>query len=164
MPFPPTRATSPTPLRRAASGIHGPRTCEHGGRGTNHLAVPTARLDLEYDGTEFAGWSAQPGLRTVQSEVERALAKILRGEVALTVAGRTDRGVHAWGQVASYEGEPAQARALNAVLPRDIAVVACAAAPDGFDARRDARSRSAGRTTLRLAGRAIPSTCASSAT
>jgi tRNA pseudouridine38-40 synthase len=103
--------------------------------------VATARLDLEYDGRDFAGWSAQPGLRTVQAEVERALGTILRGEVGLTVAGRTDRGVHAWGQVASYEGEPAEARALNAVLPDDIAVLACTAAPDGFDARRDARSR-----------------------
>jgi tRNA pseudouridine38-40 synthase len=103
--------------------------------------VPTARLDLEYDGTGFAGWSRQPGMRSVQEEVERALATILRHEVALTVAGRTDRGVHAWGQVASYEGEPAPARALNAVLPGDVAVLACAAAPDGFDARRDARSR-----------------------
>jgi tRNA pseudouridine38-40 synthase len=103
--------------------------------------VPTARLDLEYDGTDFAGWSAQPGLRTVQAEVERALATILGREVTVTVAGRTDRGVHAWGQVASHEGEPASARALNAVLPHDVAVLACAAAPDGFDARRDARSR-----------------------
>jgi tRNA pseudouridine38-40 synthase len=103
--------------------------------------VPTARLDLEYDGSDFAGWSAQPGLRTVQAEVERALATILGREVTVTVAGRTDRGVHAWGQVASYEGEPAPARALNAVLPHDVAVPACAAAPDGFDARRDARSR-----------------------
>ena len=67
--------------------------------------MATARLDLEYDGTDFAGWSAQPGLRTVQAEVERALGTILRGAVGLTVAGRTDRGVHAWGQVASYEGE-----------------------------------------------------------
>jgi tRNA pseudouridine38-40 synthase len=103
--------------------------------------VATARLDIEYDGTEFAGWSRQPGLRTVQGELERALATLLREEVALTVAGRTDRGVHAWGQVASYEGEPAEASALNAVLAPDVAVVACAAAPDGFDARRDARSR-----------------------
>ena len=103
--------------------------------------MATARLDLEYDGRDFAGWSAQPGLRTVQAEVERALATILRGAVGLTVAGRTDRGVHAWGQVASYEGEPADARALNAVLPGDIAVLACTAAADGFDARRDARSR-----------------------
>jgi tRNA pseudouridine38-40 synthase len=103
--------------------------------------VPTARLDLEYDGTAYAGWSTQPGLRSVQEVVERALATILRREAGLTVAGRTDRGVHAWGQVASYEGEPAPARALNAVLPDDVAVLACAAAPDGFDARRDARSR-----------------------
>jgi tRNA pseudouridine38-40 synthase len=103
--------------------------------------VPTARLDLEYDGSDFAGWSTQPGLRTVQAEVERALATILGREVTVTVAGRTDRGVHAWGQVASYEGEPAPARALNAILPHDVAVLACAAAPDGFDARRDARSR-----------------------
>jgi tRNA pseudouridine38-40 synthase len=116
--------------------------------------VPTARLDLEYDGTGFAGWSVQRGLRTVQSEVERALATILRDEVALTVAGRTDRGVHAWGQVASYEGAPVETRALNAVLPSDVAVLACAAAPDGFDARRDARSRT---YCYRLLTRSAPS-------
>jgi tRNA pseudouridine38-40 synthase len=116
--------------------------------------VPTARLDLEYDGTEFAGWSVQPGLRTVQSEVERALATLLRGEVALTVAGRTDRGVHARGQVASYEGAPVDTRALNAVLPSDVAVLACAAARDGFDARRDARSRT---YCYRLLTRSAPS-------
>jgi tRNA pseudouridine38-40 synthase len=116
--------------------------------------VPTARLDLEYDGTDFAGWSVQPGLRTVQSEVERALATLLRGEVALTVAGRTDRGVHARGQVASYEGAPVETRALNAVLPSDVAVLACAAAPDGFDARRDARSRT---YCYRLLTRSAPS-------
>jgi tRNA pseudouridine38-40 synthase len=117
-------------------------------------AVPTARLDLEYDGTAFAGWSTQPGLRSVQEEVERALATVLRREATLTVAGRTDRGVHAWGQVASYEGEPALARALNAVLPHDVAVLACAAAPDGFDARRDARSRT---YCYRLLTRGAPS-------
>ena len=116
--------------------------------------MPTARLDLEYDGTDFAGWSVQPGLRTVQSEVERALATLLRGEVALTVAGRTDRGVHARGQVASYEGAPVETRALNAVLPSDVAVLACAAAPDGFDARRDARSRT---YCYRLLTRSAPS-------
>jgi tRNA pseudouridine38-40 synthase len=103
--------------------------------------VPTARLDLEYDGGDFAGWARQPGLRTVQDEVERALATLLRGEVTLTVAGRTDRGVHARGQVASYAGAPAPTTALNALLPDDVAVLDCAAAPDGFDARRDARSR-----------------------
>ncbi len=104
-------------------------------------AMPTTRLDLEYDGTAFAGWAKQPEQRTVQGEVERALSTLARRPVALTVAGRTDRGVHAWGQVASHEGEPADARALNAILPPDVAVLSSARAPDGFDARRDAVSR-----------------------
>jgi tRNA pseudouridine38-40 synthase len=103
--------------------------------------VATARLDIEYDGTGFAGWARQPGRRTVQGELERAVAIVVRAPVALTVAGRTDRGVHAWGQVASYSGEPADPRSLNALLGDDVAVLACAPAPDGFDARRDARSR-----------------------
>jgi tRNA pseudouridine38-40 synthase len=101
----------------------------------------TARLLLEYDGTEFAGWASQPGLRTVEETVESALVTVLRRAVRLTVAGRTDRGVHARGQVASHEGEPAPMRNLNALLPADVAVPASDAAPDGFDARRDARSR-----------------------
>jgi tRNA pseudouridine38-40 synthase len=105
-------------------------------------AMPTTRLDIEYDGTVFAGWARQPGHRTVQGELERALAVLLPEPVQLTVAGRTDRGVHAWGQVASYEGEPAATRSLNALLPDDVAVLGSAAAPAGFDARRDARSRS----------------------
>jgi len=103
--------------------------------------MPAVRLDIEYDGRDFAGWARQPGLRTVQGELERALATVLRREVGLTVAGRTDRGVHAWGQVASYEGEPAPSAALNALTASDVAVRACAAAPDGFDARGDARAR-----------------------
>jgi tRNA pseudouridine38-40 synthase len=103
--------------------------------------VATARLDLEYDGSEFAGWAKQPGQRTVQGELERALAIVLRREVALTVAGRTDSGVHAWAQVASHDGEPAAATALNAVLPSDVAVLASAPADVGFDARHHARSR-----------------------
>jgi tRNA pseudouridine38-40 synthase len=103
--------------------------------------VITARVDLEYDGGEFAGWARQPGLRTVQGEVERALATLLRAQPTLTVAGRTDRGVHARGQVASYQGDPVAITSLNALLPDDVAALACAPAPDGFDARRDARSR-----------------------
>jgi tRNA pseudouridine38-40 synthase len=59
----------------------------------------------------------------------------------LTVAGRTDAGVHAWGQVASYEGPPVRVDSLNALLPPDVAVLSCAAVADGFDARRDATSR-----------------------
>jgi tRNA pseudouridine38-40 synthase len=96
---------------------------------------------LEYDGGSFAGWARQPGKRTVQSEVERALAVLLRGPVFLTVAGRTDAGVHALGQVASYEGPAVSVRSLNALLPADVAVLSCDAAPVGFDARRDATSR-----------------------
>jgi tRNA pseudouridine38-40 synthase len=101
----------------------------------------TARLLLEYDGTDFAGWARQAGLRTVQETVEEAIATVLRAPVTLTVAGRTDRGVHARGQVASHEREPAPIRNLNALLPPDVAVLASEHAPDGFDARRDARSR-----------------------
>ncbi|HMJ96844.1 MAG TPA: hypothetical protein VK486_13385, partial [Thermoleophilaceae bacterium] len=101
----------------------------------------TARLLLEYDGSDFGGWASQPGVRTVQGTVEDALATVLRHEVRLSVAGRTDRGVHARGQVASHDGEPAPLRNLNALLPPDVAVVASEPAPDGFDARRDASSR-----------------------
>ena len=101
----------------------------------------TARLLLEYDGSDFGGWARQPGVRTVQATVEDALATVLRQEVRLAVAGRTDRGVHARGQVASHEGDPASRRNLNALLPPDVAALASEPAPDGFDARRDARSR-----------------------
>ncbi len=100
------------------------------------------RLLLEYDGSGFAGWARQPGTRTVQEQVERALAVVLRADaVPVTVAGRTDAGVHAWGQVGSYEGEPASVRSLNALLPEDVAVLECARADDAFDARADATSR-----------------------
>ncbi|MFZ0972057.1 MAG: tRNA pseudouridine(38-40) synthase TruA [Solirubrobacteraceae bacterium] len=101
-----------------------------------------SRLVLEYDGSGFAGWARQPGLRTVAGEVEGALCVILRvPSVSLTVAGRTDAGVHAWGQVASYDGPAVSVRALNALLPDDVAAVSCVALADGFDARRDATSR-----------------------
>jgi tRNA pseudouridine38-40 synthase len=101
----------------------------------------TSRMVLEYDGTGFAGWARQPGQRTVQEEVEKALGTVLREEVPLTVAGRTDRGVHAWGQVASYEHEAVDPLRLNALLPKDVAVLDCNPAPDGFSARHDAISR-----------------------
>ena len=106
-----------------------------------------AKLTLQYDGTAFAGWACQPGLRTVQEEVERALRTILgahdaEGEpLRLTVAGRTDRGVHAWGQVASYRHEAVDPVSVNALLPADVAVLACEPAAPTFDARRDATSR-----------------------
>jgi tRNA pseudouridine38-40 synthase len=77
----------------------------------------------------------------VQGVLEEALATSLRREVVLTVAGRTDRGVHARGQVASHDGPPAQRRELNGLLPDDVSVLASEPAPEGFDARRHARSR-----------------------
>jgi tRNA pseudouridine38-40 synthase len=79
---------------------------------------------------------------------------VLGRGVPLTVAGRTDRGVHALGQVASHAGSPAPARNLNALLPDDVVVLSSAAAPEGFDARRDARSRT---YRYRLLARAEPS-------
>lgn len=107
------------------------------------------RIDLAYDGTDFRGWAAQPGLRTVQGELTAALATVLRvpvDDVPVTCAGRTDSGVHARGQVAHVDLAPALAeqhaerldllaRRLNGVLERDVRVRAVTPAPDGFDAR-----------------------------
>ena len=105
------------------------------------------KLTLEYDGSAFAGWVRQPRLRTVQEELERALQTVL-GETGadgrplrLTVAGRTDRGVHAWGQVASYAHEAVDPLRLNGLLDDDVAVLHAEPAAPGFDARRDALSR-----------------------
>ena len=81
-------------------------------------------------------------MRTVAGEVERALSVLLALEsVSLVVAGRTDAGVHAWGQVASYDGPVVAVRSLNALLPADVSVLSCEEAAPGFDARRDATSR-----------------------
>jgi tRNA pseudouridine38-40 synthase len=119
------------------------------------LAGGTSRLTVEYDGTGFAGWAKQPGLRTVQETLEGALATLRSGRPAdLTVAGRTDAGVHARGQVASYSGDPVTLRGLNALLPDDIAALACERAPDGFNARFDARSRT---YCFRILARRLPS-------
>jgi tRNA pseudouridine38-40 synthase len=108
--------------------------------------VSTVRLDIEYDGTEFSGWARQPGLRTVQGELETALDTVLREPVELAVAGRTDAGVHACGQVASFatraEVPDDLAQRLNGVGPDDVAVIGATEVSGGFDARRDATSRS----------------------
>jgi tRNA pseudouridine38-40 synthase len=104
------------------------------------------KLTIEYDGGAFAGWARQPDKRTVQDELERALRTVLGRDVdpaaiVLTVAGRTDAGVHAWGQVASYAHEAVDPLRLNALLDDDVAVLASEPAPEGFSARRDAVSR-----------------------
>jgi tRNA pseudouridine38-40 synthase len=105
------------------------------------------RLDLSYDGTEFRGWAIQPGLRTVQGEVETAIATVLRlpEPAPLTCAGRTDAGVHARGQVAHVDLDDVDPehleRRLRRLLPADIGLRAVSVAPDGFDARFAALER-----------------------
>jgi tRNA pseudouridine38-40 synthase len=109
--------------------------------------VRTLRLTLEYDGTGFRGWARQPGERTVEGALRDALDAVVPGWSGLAVAGRTDAGVHATGQVASLDvdgGPPAErlAEALNTALPHDVAVVAAEGAPEGFHARFSATARS----------------------
>lgn len=109
------------------------------------------RIDLSYDGGGFSGWARQPGQRTVQQLLEEALARLLRTDppVQLTVAGRTDAGVHARGQVAHadlpapawLEAAPVILRRLAGLLPADVRVRRIGTAPDGFDARFSALSR-----------------------
>jgi tRNA pseudouridine38-40 synthase len=104
------------------------------------------KLTLEYDGTGFRGWARQPGQRTVEGVVREALGAVYPSFDGLGVAGRTDTGVHAAGQVASVDvegGPPAEraAEALNTALPDDVAVVAAEEAAPGFHARFSARSR-----------------------
>ena len=110
------------------------------------MSAGSFRLDIEYDGSGFSGWARQSGLRTVQAELEAALATVLREPIVLTVAGRTDAGVHARGQVASFQTAvevPGDLlRRLNGLTGPDLAVTAATATPDGFDARGDASSRS----------------------
>jgi tRNA pseudouridine38-40 synthase len=113
--------------------------------------LPLFRIDVSYDGTDFAGWQIQgrdgSPERTVQGVIEQALARLAGGErVQVAGAGRTDAGVHAVGQVASFELprtiEPGELnRALNAALPPDVRVVAAALAPPGFHARKSAVSK-----------------------
>jgi tRNA pseudouridine38-40 synthase len=117
------------------------------------------RLDLSYDGAQFHGWAAQPGLRTVQGEVETALATVLRLETPapLTCAGRTDAGVHARGQVTHVDLDDEVdaewiGRRLSSLLPDDIGLRAVSVAPAGFDARFSALER---RYVYRLCDRGL---------
>lgn len=130
------------------------------------------RIDFSYDGTDFAGWAKQPGLRTVEGELEAGLARVLRHEVRLTVAGRTDAGVHARGAVAHVDVEPgafsalpgrssrppeeAAVTRLAGVLPADIVVRSVRVAAEGFDARFSALSRRYSYTLCDRPGRLDP--------
>jgi tRNA pseudouridine38-40 synthase len=105
------------------------------------------RLTLEYDGTPFRGWAAQPGLPTIEGALRAALEETFGSFAHLAVAGRTDTGVHALGQVASVDvegGPPPEraAEALNTRLPDEISVLAAEPAAPDFHARHSARSRS----------------------
>ncbi|WP_253250017.1 tRNA pseudouridine(38-40) synthase TruA [Rhodococcus sp. BUPNP1] len=107
------------------------------------------RLDISYDGTDFSGWARQPGRRTVCGEIEEKLSAIVRTPVLLTVAGRTDAGVHASGQVAHVDvptaalpDDPSRwVRRLARFLPRDVRVTGISVAPEHFDARFSAIRR-----------------------
>ena len=119
--------------------------------------MTTYRIDLAYDGSGFHGYARQPNVRTVQGELESALFR-LTGEVETTVAGRTDRGVHATAQVVSFDSEEALdtqriVRSLNRQLAPEIAVSSMATAADGFSARFSAKGRA---YTYRLLNRETP--------
>jgi tRNA pseudouridine38-40 synthase len=108
--------------------------------------VPSLKIVLSYDGTRYVGWQVQPNGPSVQAEVERALATLHGEPVRVTAAGRTDAGVHAAGQVASFAVEralplAAYVKGMNALLPEDVAVRAAEVRDGPFDARRDARGK-----------------------
>lgn len=108
--------------------------------------MATWKLTLEYDGTDFVGWQFQPNGRSVQEVVEAALATLLGHPTRITGAGRTDSGVHAAGQVASFATgrdlpSAAFVQGLNSLLPKDVAVVAAEQVDDAFCARRSARGK-----------------------
>lgn len=150
-PAPAVTAPGTAPARGPVLGT-GEAGTEHRSEGTVRL-----RLDLSYDGTEFHGWATQPGQRTVQGELEQALGRVARVPVRVTVAGRTDTGVHARGQVCHLdlslevlstfpgrsERTPCQALVtrLAGVLPPDIVVHKVREVPAGFDARFSALRR-----------------------
>lgn len=102
------------------------------------------KLTIEYLGKNFSGWQSQPGKRTVQGEIEKVLRQLFGSDIVLSASGRTDKGVNAFGQVASFKSdkvikESRLAGALNAFLPEDVAVISCEYASDDFDARFNAK-------------------------
>jgi len=117
------------------------------------------RMTIEYDGTDFHGWQRQRSDRTVQAEIEAALFTMTRQKIAIHGSGRTDAGVHACGQVASFRCETRLApedfkNGLNGLLPADVVVAECRQAPDAFHARYSAASKV---YRYRILNRALPS-------
>src|SRR3989304_3702986 len=103
--------------------------------------MPTFKLTIEYDGTDYHGWQLQPGLATIQGRLEEAMGRIIGEQVHVKGAGRTDAGVHALGQVASLRADfrhppDTLRRALTSLLPPDIVVTRVEVVSDGFEAQR----------------------------
>ena len=108
--------------------------------------MPTFKITLEYDGTQYHGWQVQPTLPTIQGTIEAAIRKVVQQDVDVVGAGRTDAGVHALGQVAHFSTtarltDEEWHRALNGLLPPDIAVLAVEQVPETFHARFSAKSK-----------------------
>jgi tRNA pseudouridine38-40 synthase len=110
------------------------------------MPLRNLKLTLAYDGTDFNGWQTQPGYRTVQETLEKAIAQLTGASARVNASGRTDTGVHAVGQVVNFYSnmhlEPTVlVRAINAHLPADIVVSEAADMPQVFDANRDAKRK-----------------------
>lgn len=108
--------------------------------------MATIKLTIEYDGTAYAGWQRQPNQPTIQAAVETALTRITQQQISIIAAGRTDAGVHARGQVASFQSDKSipvdkWSLALNSALPRDISVVSSEQVPESFHARYSAKEK-----------------------
>jgi tRNA pseudouridine38-40 synthase len=108
--------------------------------------MATYKLTVEYDGTAYAGWQRQLNQPTIQAAIETALHQITQATISVIGAGRTDAGVHAWGQVASFRSEKPLTvddwhRALNGLLPDDISVRSVQQVSDDFHARFSARAK-----------------------
>lgn len=108
--------------------------------------MATIKLTIEYDGTAYAGWQRQPNQPTIQGAVETALTRITQQQISIIAAGRTDAGVHARGQVASFQSDKSipvdkWRLALNSALPHDISVVSSEQVPESFHARYSAKEK-----------------------
>lgn len=130
----------------AAVKLRSYRSRRRGGRYMTGEEQRNIRLDIKYDGTGYAGWAKQPGLETVEGKLEEVLGRILQEDVKLSVAGRTDAGVHARGQVANLlTGCGIETGKIgwsaNSMLPDSIAISGCVEVPPDFDARHKALSR-----------------------
>jgi tRNA pseudouridine38-40 synthase len=142
------------PVRSSGKNLPPEKEAIANWRDRGPLTMRWFKLVLEYEGTAYHGWQVQPGLSTVQGILQDTLARIAGAPVQVTGAGRTDAGVHALGQVASFMADlrlnpRTLRRALNASLPPDIVVCQAEEAPPDFDARRSARSKHYRYTILR---------------